>query len=70
MHFISDTSLAQVLFPRVIVKESTMMNFVKVSGLIPGASNLEKLFIWMIIYGLTQKQTVTELYSLSAKGER
>ena len=33
----------------------------RVSGLIPGASNLEKLFILMKIHGLTQKQTVIEL---------
>ena len=33
----------------------------RVSGSIPGAGNLEKLFIWMKIHGLTQKQTVTEL---------
>ena len=31
------------------------------SGSIPDAGNLEKLFIWMKIHGLTQKQTVTEL---------
>ena len=31
------------------------------NGSIPGAGNLEKLFIWMKIHGLTQKQTVTEL---------
>ena len=31
----------------------------RVSGSIPG--DLEKLFIWMKIHGLTQKQTVTEL---------
>ena len=29
----------------------------KVSGLLLGADNLEKLFIWMKIDGLTQKQT-------------
>ena len=33
----------------------------RVSGSIPGAGNLKKLFIWMKIHGLTQKQTVTEL---------
>ena len=33
----------------------------RVSGSIPGAGNLEKLFIWIKIYGLTQKQTVTDL---------
>ena len=31
----------------------------RVSGAIPG--NLKKLFIWIKIHGLTQKQTVTEL---------
>ena len=40
----------------------------RVSGSI-GAGNLEKLLIWIRIDGLTWKQTVTELYSLSAKGE-
>ena len=33
----------------------------RVSGSISGTSNLEKLFIWMKIHGLTQKQTVIEL---------
>ena len=33
----------------------------RVSGSSPGDGNLEKLFIWMKIHGLTQKQTVTEL---------
>ena len=33
----------------------------RVSGSIPGTDNLEKLFIWMKIHGITQKQTVTEL---------
>ena len=33
----------------------------RVSGSIPGAGNLKKLFIWIKIHGLLQKQTVTEL---------
>ena len=37
----------------------------RVSGSIAG--NLEKLFIWTKIHGITQKQTVTELYSLQKK---
>ena len=38
----------------------------RLSGSILGAGNLEKLFIWMIFHGVTQKQTVTESQSLSA----
>ena len=34
-----------------------------ISYSIPGASNLEKLFIGMKIHGLTQKQTVIEFVS-------
>ena len=33
----------------------------RVSGAIHGAGNLKRLFIWMKIHGLTQKQKVTEL---------
>ena len=36
----------------------------RVNGSIPGAGMLERLFMWMKIN--TQKQTVTELWSLSA----
>ena len=39
---------------------SSSRGLARVSGLIPGAGNLKKLFIWTKIYELTQKQTVTE----------
>ena len=35
----------------------------RVSGLIPGTGILKKVFIWMKIHGLTQKQAVTEFVS-------
>ena len=47
-------------FPYGVEVERWLCN-PRVSGSIPGAGNLEKLFIWMKIHGLTQKQTVTEL---------
>ena len=47
-------------FPYGVKVERWLCN-PRVSGSIPGAGNLEKLFIWMKSHGLTQKQTVTEL---------
>ena len=46
--------------PRGVGLEHWLCN-PRVSGLISGAGNLEKLFNWMKIHGLAQKETVTEL---------